>query len=141
MSEENFGRILKWSLCLPASTHIPHKNCSKSGRLAIFGNYQNNSVKFFFSALQAHEADDDSMTSHLESSKREMDKLRDEINQIKKMINSKTKETNKLRTQLEKISKERDQAQAKIGKNLDQCSEVNTKTFSLKSFILYLLEH
>ena len=49
------------------------------------------------------------------------------------MINSKTKETNKLRTQLEKISKERDQAQAKIGKNLDQCSEVN-KTFSLKVF-------
>merc|ERR1712227_590838 len=85
-------------------------------------------------ALQAHEADDDSMTSHLESSKMEMDKLRDEINQIKKMINSKTKETNKLRTQLEKISKERDQAQAKIGKNLDQCSEVNTKTFSLKVF-------
>ena len=80
------------------------------------------------------------MTSHLESSKREMDKLRDEINQIKKMINSKTKETNKLRNQLEKISKERDQAQAKIGKNLDQCSEVNTlitksfKTFSLKVF-------
>ena len=50
------------------------------------------------------------------------------------MINSKTKETNKLRTQLEKISKERDQAQAKIGKNLDQCSEVNTKMFGLKVF-------
>ena len=72
--------------------------------------------QIFLSALQAHEADDDSMTSHLEDSKSEMDKLRDEINQIKKMINSKTKETNKLRTQLEKISKERDQAQAKIGK-------------------------
>ena len=56
------------------------------------------------------------MTSHLEDSKREMDKLRDEINQIKKLINTKTKETNKLRTQLEKITKERDQAQAKIGK-------------------------
>ena len=83
-----------------------------------------------FLALQAHEADDDSMTSHLEDSKREMDKLRDEINQIKKMINSKTKETNKLRTQLEKISKERDQAQVKIGKNLDQCSKVNTKNLS-----------
>jgi len=78
-----------------------------------------------FLALQAHEADDDSMTSYLEDSKREMDKLRDEINQIKKMINSKTKETNKLRTQLEKISKERDQAQATIGKNLLklQCSK------------------
>ena len=50
------------------------------------------------------------------------------------MINSKTKETNKLRTQLEKISKERDQAQAKIGKNLDQSSEVNTKMFSPKVF-------
>ena len=59
-----------------------------------------------------------------------MDKLRGEINQINKMINSKTKETNKLRTQLEKISKERDQAQAKIGKNLDQCSKVNIKSLS-----------
>jgi len=87
-------------------------------------------------ALQAHEADDDSMTSHLEDSKREMDKLRDEINQIKKMINSKTKETNKLRTQLEKISKERDQAQAKIGKNLDKLSY---SKWILNSLVLYLL--
>ena len=82
----------------------------------------------FLSALQAHEADDDSMTSHLEDSKREMDKLRDEINQIKKMINSKTKETNKLRTQLEKISKERDQAQAKIGKK-SRTSMVQVNTY------------
>ena len=76
------------------------------------------------------------MTSHLEDSKREMDKLRDEINQIKKMINSKTKETNKLRTQLEKISKERDQAQAKIGKNLDKLSY---SKWILNSLVLYLL--
>merc|ERR1712150_165461 len=60
-------------------------------------------------------------------SKREMDKLRDEINQIKKMINSKTKETNKLRTQLEKISKERDQAQAKIVDSEATLESTNTQ--------------